>query len=164
MKRYILILLLYPLFANAQNEKSISVCDKKNQFVSYHENGNIYFKGCKINGEQTGVWEEYYINSNLKEKGIYTIDSIGSTQRNCIKYWQSLKIGIWEEYHENGKMKTIGKYIPRARCYQDTLIKDSDITITMNIEYYKDGMWQYFDESGDLQKEEKYSDGKLIEK
>ena len=61
-------------------------------------------------------------------------------------------------------MKTIGKYIPRARCYQDTLIKDSDITITMNIEYYKDGMWQYFDESGDLQKEEKYSDGKLIEK
>jgi len=63
--------------------------------------GNIIGKGVMDEeGKREGIWEEYYVNGNLKARGTYRND---------------LKVGNWVYYHENGQLEQQGVYAENGK-------------------------------------------------
>ena len=61
-----------------------------------YKNDTILAEGLILNkGSFDGSWQYYYLNGNIKAKGIYENGS---------------KNGIWTYYYENGKKQQVGKY------------------------------------------------------
>ena len=116
--------------------------------VSYHENGQLEYKGNYKNGEQDGLVESYHKNGQLYKKE---------------NYKDGEQDGLVESYYENGQLQYKGN---RKDGEQDGLIES----------YYENGQLQYkgnrkdgeqdglvesYYENGQLQKKENYKDGKL---
>ena len=142
------------------------ICEDNNQFSSYFDNGNLQVKGCIINDARVGLWEYYYENGQLKEHGEYQKDTKGGLDKNCGEYFKSIKAGVWKEYYDNGEKKSVGQFAPLALCHQDTsyVEKDGeyDVRITIDIDFLKHDLWKYYDDKGDLIKEETYVNGRLL--
>ena len=98
-------------------------------------------------GLKTGMWEDYWDNGQLSNKGPYKND---------------LKDGIWEYYYENGQLNIEGLYKNNKR--------DGDWVfyyMNGNIENegsfkndLKDGVWELYYENGQLYKKGLYNNNK----
>ncbi len=69
---------------------------KEGEWLEYHKNGNLKFKGNYRDGKKEGEWLEYYENGNIKSKGYYK---------------NGQKDGTWIFYRESGKLKKVRRYI-----------------------------------------------------
>ena len=152
---------------------------KNETFIKYFENGNISHKSERKNSRRVpgniSLEQEFYENSNLKEEKIYedtnqhrfkytqslfyengVLQSKGiiadsSHRKDNLGYWKyyypngNLKRegefedgnskGLWKEYRENGKLKSVGEY---------------------KTSWKKIGVWNYYDEEGNLIKQENH--------
>ncbi len=87
---------------------------REGPWVSYHDNGQLYWKRIYKNGEFEGRWVRYFPNGQLKEKGDYKngrgegfwvyYDENGQLERKG-NYKNGLREGPWEFYDEDGKEK-----------------------------------------------------------
>jgi antitoxin component YwqK of YwqJK toxin-antitoxin module len=77
---------------NLYNEKG----EQHGYWESYHDNGQLYFKGSYLNGKQHGYWEYYWDNGQLDYKGSYS-----NGERH----------GYWESYWDNGQLYFKGSYL-----------------------------------------------------
>ena len=87
---------------------------REGPWVSYHDNGQLYWKRTYKNGEFEGRWVRYFPNGQLKEKGDYKngrgegswVYYNENGQLECKgKYKNGLREGPWEFYDEDGKEK-----------------------------------------------------------
>lgn len=124
--------------------------NKGSHFSSDTILGNYF--NCGKFGEIVIVFDK---NNLLKKVFLYKGSNKNSTYYEfydnyyCKKYGHyqgNIPIGQWCEYHKNGNISSYGKY----------LINDT----TDN--FFKDGIWKYFDAEGKLTKEELFNKGQLI--
>lgn len=151
-------------------------------FKSYYDNGaikeiseyTIYYNRSLY----SGMYQEYYLNGNLKTEGIYkiqdSIECVGCYDNNELKeknraHSNTMKIGIWKEYHENGVLSAKGIYKGIHEVYSQIKLEDNskDYLGTFyagdySEDYLKNELWEYFDEVGKLLKEETYKNGFLV--
>ena len=63
-----------------RKENLINLYDEKGNrhgyWESYHDNGQLYYKGNYVNGNRHGYWERYWSNGDLIYKGFYDMGNI----------------------------------------------------------------------------------------
>lgn len=152
--------------------------ESKGQFVNnettgvwefYYETGNLKMRGVLRQNSNYGLWEYFYESGQKSMEG--TIDN-------------KKREGIWKVYYESGELKEIGEYVNNKRSglwetYFEDGAKRGDIEYTEDhgryTEYYHSGKvygegpksgarnvghWRYYDESGIIQSEGDYVNGK----
>lgn len=109
--------------------------------LQYYRNGQLFRKDIALNGIELIYEERWCKNGQLVRKVDYSEEEmhISNIYCNGNKKNEFILIGIFPEgvfqsWYENGQLKEIGEY------------KDGD----------KIGVWKYYDENGNLIKEEKY--------
>jgi len=96
-------------------------CTQKqpNEFITYHENGNVEKKYKLKNGKKEGLCEVYYASGKLKGNLYFQNDlQTGKTEYYYpsgklreIQYFEKGKRIDWDTtYHENGAFQLISKY------------------------------------------------------
>ena len=89
-------------------------------YLSYHNNGKIQYKGQYVNGKKEGLFLSYYFEGVLIHEGKY----INDNEEGEWKYYhkngrintsgicsKDKKQGIWRRYFENGTLESVTKYI-----------------------------------------------------
>jgi antitoxin component YwqK of YwqJK toxin-antitoxin module len=74
---------------------------KNGRYETYHENGQLQFRGVYVAGKPDGPFESYYENGQLKAKSTYMAGELG---------------GPYELYHENGQLRLRGTYDMGVQC------------------------------------------------
>ena len=124
-----------------------------------------------------GIFKEFYESGKLKLEGKYEhADSIECV--SCFDLYlnkkttkaqsRSKRIDLWKEYYENGQLKSIGLY---NGIHETHYIHYPKPTSKMGAgvftpgdyseEYLKDKSWKYFNDKGELIKDEFYYQGIL---
>jgi antitoxin component YwqK of YwqJK toxin-antitoxin module len=148
------------------------------EWVKFHQNGkiksiiNYYLNALK------GTYTEYFEDGKIKTRGKYDY-----YEAPIYSYFYSCKIGQWEYYYSNGKIKSIENYWD-GPPFEQEIINIEDYIIEPGIasnEYFekvrllpngtfddskykrnvKHGVWNYWNEEGELEKRETYKKGKL---
>lgn len=93
--------------------------------VFYYENGNISSKGVMVNGQQSGKWEDFHENGNLKLTSSYAVNpSAGPTTNDPLGKNKVYEMnGVWFYYNEDG-----AKYKKEVYAY-GKLVSTKDIKI-----------------------------------
>ena len=116
----------------------------------FHENGQLSFRGNWKDGVQDGLREEFDEDGNLIgtetwENGLLIITGVEIVERDGLIYHQDtneLITGIVEEFHENGQLE-----------FRGTVIDGKPV----------DGLWELFDEDGNLTETMTFRNGELVE-
>lgn len=78
-----------------------------------------------------------------------------------------VRSGVWKHYHKNGTLASEGNYLPwpfiiiTPRTKED---EDNPGIMYNGEDFLKDGIWNYYDEKGNLIKTETYKNGLLDKK
>ena len=148
--------------------------------VNYHSNGKektvVIKEGKKIKRAQEIGYNFYYENgklrgeSRLQSNGLYlfkqyyksgVLGAIGMSHMDLVP----VKTGHWKTYHENGQLKqtvTFGKTSKEGEFkeyYEDGTIK---ITGRFGKVGARMGVWNFYNQSGEIEKKEDYGDGTYI--
>jgi len=152
-------------------------------YIEYYPNGNVYIKGQKnTSGQREGLWELFYPNGNIKwrtpykegkedgvQEGFYENGNIGIRT----PYKEGNKDGIEEWFDEQGNITATqlwkdGKLIENTKPMKKKLtpyIKYWDngnvwIKGQLNSSGQREGLWEVFYESGNIQSRIPYKEGK----
>jgi antitoxin component YwqK of YwqJK toxin-antitoxin module len=152
--------------------KRVSCLNKKKQKIYecfYFSNGKLSSIATWFNGVEVGNWSIYYENGQVKELwSHYTSKTMRKfplkldvdtdfvsysetknyTSFSLTKYHNPI-VGDIFTYFENGKVQSIKKY--------KNYIPDK----TNNLQI-KDGVWQFYNELGELLYEREYNNGKFV--
>jgi antitoxin component YwqK of YwqJK toxin-antitoxin module len=119
-------------------------------------------------GERVEVTEDYYPNGQLKRKFHYVrkneeVDSISNEsyyENGQLWFKNNYLTGHGESYHRNGQLQCGPPDNNIARCYHPNgELREKGMILNGE----QTGLWEYFDEEGNLTKTEEYKDGELIE-
>ncbi len=99
-------------------ESTIGFVGSDSLVVNYFDNGKIKESGKFAKSEikylkdlKCDLWEEYYLNGNLKSKGKFEIGKyIECSTGGYIYEYYHFKVGNWEYYFKNGQLKAKGDY------------------------------------------------------
>ena len=116
---------------------------------SYHNNGQLQFRGNYIDGKRDGLFENLDENGNVSitetwENGLLIINGVEISERDGLISHQDTYdpvTGIVETFHENGQLEFRGTII-------DGIL---------------DGLWETFDEDGNLTETKTYRNGEVVE-
>jgi len=94
-------------------------CERQEKITRYYDNGNLYKKYYKINGEANGKYYEYYKNGNLKIETNYKNNLTDGNYKEYAKNGDLLKKGKffkgeaigWFYYYRNGKIRGKRQYV-----------------------------------------------------
>ncbi len=88
-------------------------------YVEYHPNGMVKFRGKKVNGKREGLWVSFYEDGKKWSE---------TTFRN------GLKSGITRTYYENGMMRYSGEYTNDERSHiWKFYTEEGDLDRTVNM-------------------------------
>ena len=129
---------------------SIRKGKKSGEWLSYHENGQLFLMQYYKDGKKEGIWEEYSVNGRIKRKEIYKNGILNSHtdfyyyeggQLSSLENYKDGKLdGPEEYYYDNGQLMSKGNY------------KDGK----------KEGLWENYDKVGTQIKNEIWKDDKLV--
>ena len=175
MKKLLFILLLTIPFVGFGQSDTIK---------KYYDNGQLMFEGNTIDGEENGLWKEYYENGNNRSKwffqdGIIIYNdcwSITGIPVNCIdsetltenslptsnQYINGEKDGLWITYWDEGTPRYVDYMKDGKRHGPFTWYwENGNISGTGNyIEGKENGIYTQYNRDGSLRSEETYTDGK----
>ena len=85
-------------------------------FVNYHRNGQIAWKGTVLNSHlfRLKKWEEYYENGQLSREYFYN-DSIPNQREGTWSWWDEQGNLIKQEIYKNGELIDTKTYLPRKK-------------------------------------------------
>ena len=128
---------------------------QEGKWVQYFENGKIMLSGNYKRSKAIGTWEEYYANGKLRTVSNYggVVDKDGLS--TCLS-------GSYQEYYNSGRLKLNGFYAAERRKVSDTMevedpVTGSKVYKVVSLSVYKPvkaGTWEYYTESGELDKKE----------
>ena len=79
--------------AEIKRENHINLYNEKGErhgvWESYHDNGQLSYRGSYVNGKSHGVWESYYDTGQLYYRGSYV---------------NGKSHGVWESYYDTGQL------------------------------------------------------------
>ncbi len=127
-----------------------------------------------------GQYKEYCKSGKVKIEGVFakadSIECVNCYDKNENKiifkaHATIMRVGEWKEYYENGQIKACGVYNGIHETYGATYPKDYGTKqfVTYFVpgdyreEYLKDKSWKYYNESGQLIREEYYFNGVLAD-
>jgi antitoxin component YwqK of YwqJK toxin-antitoxin module len=124
---------------------------RNGKWTEYYKNGNIKHTGYYYANQAIGTWKSYYQNGQIRQVNNYGEIWSDSAVTYC-------KVGSYEEYYENGKPMVMGFY----RVVYDTFIpveaktiKRKRVTIKARAARSQPGgVWTYFKESGEIERQE----------
>ncbi len=122
----------------------------------YYKNGNPMVTGYVIDGNSVGEYQYFYESGQLKEKGEYLslhYTYIAEQDKN-----QKWHIRVLNEYGDTVLIQNESEVMKTKII----LLRDRPYTSYPRNEYFKNGLWQYWNEFGIIEKEEFYEKGKLI--
>ena len=125
------------------------------KWTQRYDNGKVMITGYYLRNQPVGAWQEYYPNGKSKMVYNYAIISDNGVINSCLS-------GSYQEYYADGKLKVNGLYKSTLYKVKDTVVvddpvNDSKITkVITSIEYKpeKVGRWEYYTETGELDKKE----------
>lgn len=124
----------------------------------FYDNGQLEWNENWKDGKEHGRWENYFKNGKLQ---LVENFKEGKLNGPWTSYYESGQIltrgnnkdghheGLEEGFYENGQLEHKGNY--------------KKPTSEFNFLGDKDGLWEYFDEEGNLTKTEKYMNGELVD-
>ncbi|MBU0765299.1 MAG: linear amide C-N hydrolase [Bacteroidetes bacterium] len=125
---------------------------KSGKYKSWHDNNQARCDGQYKKGKKEGQWTWYHPNGET--------DIIGS-------YEGGKETGTWQAWHSNKEMKFTRTYnsgIPTGKWeawYPNT---NKMFKGEYNNQGERDGKWQYWEESGNMLRQEIYEEGSLVKK
>jgi antitoxin component YwqK of YwqJK toxin-antitoxin module len=128
---------------------------QEGKWTQRYDNGKVKVTGYYSKNKPVGAWQECYPTGNPKSIYSYAIINDNGVISTCIS-------GTWQEFYPDGKMKASGFYSATAIKVSDTLIIEDPITdtkvskIMIHSDYKpeKTGHWEYFKQTGELDKKE----------
>lgn len=121
----------------------------------YNEQGTIAIEGAYRRGLQVGLWQVYYGSGKIHEEWSFGIIEDKDGVYSCVT-------GAYNEYYANGGLKVRGYYTAvRSRVSDTEIVEDPVSGEKKNQVVYKSvysprkvGLWEYYDEQGELIKKE----------
>lgn len=125
--------------------------------IARYPDGAIKMTGYYRHGKQVGLWQAYYPGGQLKNIYNFGIILNEGSFASCYS-------GSYQEYYESGKLRANGFYAARMTEVFDTVDVEDPVSgevvhKTISSTSYtaqKTGHWEYFTESGELNKKEDY--------
>jgi antitoxin component YwqK of YwqJK toxin-antitoxin module len=115
--------------------------DFNGQYIDFYSNGVVKEQGLFLNGAKVGEWSSYYLNGKLCSRGNFVNDFVDKSLEKPYKFLNKDGINVFDIY-------------PKLK-----IVDFENITCRF---YLKDGVWNYFDENGNLSSVEKYKKGILV--
>ena len=82
---------------------SIRKGKKSGEWLSYHENGQLFLMQYYKDGKKEGIWEEYSVNGKLNRKEIYKNGILNShTEFDYYEGGQLSRLGNYKDGQEDG--------------------------------------------------------------
>ena len=145
-------------YPNGQVERDFKGIDlARSSIKMYYEDGSLRAEGKYFRGD-ISYWVDYYKDGKISYKEEY---------HKSMLYHLEIS-----SYHENGKLKTqmLQTHKKKLTYTKDEYHSNGQISIDgqvifnkSNHDYTPTGTWKYYDENGKLTKEEKYSEGRVID-
>jgi antitoxin component YwqK of YwqJK toxin-antitoxin module len=135
-----------------ENEKNV----QDGRWTRYFDNGKVRLTGYFNHGMPVGTWQEYYNTGTLKQLYNYAlITQEWNGVSTCIS-------GSYQEYYPDGKLKVNGYYsaslinVSDTQELTDPVTNNNVIKVSQRVKFkpVKAGHWEYFTESGDVEKKE----------
>ena len=125
--------------------------------ISRYPDGAMKLAGYYRHGKQVGLWQAYYPGGQLKTVYNFGIILNEGGFASCYS-------GSYQEYYESGKLKLNGYYAAKMTEVFDTVDVEDPVTgefvhkTISNMSYtaQKTGHWEYYTESGEINKKEDY--------
>lgn len=129
----------------------------KNGIVkSFYAENKIKVDGTYLNDKNVGIWKSYYKNGNLESRGLF-IPSYNVFIAK-IKKNNTYVISI---LNEQGDTIIKEDYTRHMKAKIDGMKKTPNISFPFN-DFFKDGIWEYWNKDGVLVREELYYQGNLL--
>jgi len=115
----------------------------------WHPNAELMAEYTYVKGEKVGLWKEWYDNGKPKAAYYYTLGRKDSTwvhwfdngqMEELAHFKENVRMGAFIQWYKNGQLRVKGNY-----NYDDV-----------------HGTWQYYNETGELDRTEVYRYGKRI--
>ncbi len=125
------------------------------KWVEHFSNGKTKITGYYEKSNPVGTWQEFYNTGKLKTVCNYAIIGDKGVNSSCIS-------GTYQEFYPGGKLKVSGFYSAVSQITTDTLtiedpVEEKKIYKLQTHNIYvpeKIGRWEYYNESGELEKKE----------
>ena len=145
-------------------------------YEDYYENGQLKEKGNLKDGKENGLWEFFYENGQLERRGNNKDGEMDGLwefyqENGQLEFRSNYKDGKWdgfiEFFNEDGlfwfkNCYKNGEEINMSYCYK-RFYENLQFRSKGNVKNdKKEGLWEYFDEDGNLTGTEEYKDGELI--
>jgi antitoxin component YwqK of YwqJK toxin-antitoxin module len=127
------------------------------KWTEHYENGKVKLTGYYKRNKPIGTWQEFYQNGKLMDVYNYAILLDNGDITSCLS-------GSYQEYYQNGKLKINGFYSAAMVDETDTQVITDPVTglektaITHHSEFKnaKVGPWEYYKETGELDRKVDY--------
>ncbi len=129
---------------------------QQGRWTEHYASGKVKLQGSFLRSKPVGTWQEYYSNGKIKTLSNYAlINDAQNSRKSCLS-------GSYEEYYQSGKLKVSGFYAAVATAKSDTIDVEDPVTgekksvITRSALYRpeKAGLWEHYDENGEIEKKE----------
>jgi hypothetical protein len=81
-------------------------------------------------------------------------------------YIRELPIGIWKYYYPSGQLKEMGTYSEWVHEYKGIIrpyiLENQPYNVYNDVDYLKNGTWEYYDEKGKNYKSVDYYNGQVL--
>jgi len=130
---------------------------REGKWTEYYDDGKLKATGYYYRNNPMGLWQKFYANGKPKSKITFAIIENGANYF-CMS-------GSYQEFYDNGQLKTNGFYKASIDDKsRDTVIVEDPISgrKIQKVEKGKNphpekfGTWEYFSETGELQKKEEF--------
>ena len=133
-------------YPNGQVERDFKGVDlAKSSIKMYYEDGSLKSEGKYFRGD-ISYWVDYF-KSMLYHMEISSYYDNGNLKTQMLQTHKKKLTYTKDEYHINGQISVDGQVFFNKS----------------NHDYTPSGTWKYYDEKGKLTKEEKYSEGRVID-
>jgi len=127
------------------------------KWIQRSAGGKMLLIGYFRRGMPVGTWQEYYNTGKLKTVSNYGVFVYKGEFNTCLS-------GTWQEYYPDGKIKVNGFYAGLLYTYKDTVTVEDPVSgqqvgkvVTRSeLRAEKTGHWEYYAESGELDRKEDY--------
>ncbi len=127
------------------------------KWTEHYETGKVKITGYYRRSKPVGTWQEFYPNGKIMDIYNYAIIVDNGEMASCLS-------GSYQEYYQNGKLKINGFYSATLVQAIDTQIVVDPVTgneravITKHPDFHnaKTGPWEYYTETGELEKKVDY--------
>jgi uncharacterized protein len=160
-------------------ESYFNICYNNTTFISWYENGNIESVSYYDSKTKSGFSKYWYQNGILKDETFH-LDTLDGGYLEKVHYESgelknenivTLHKGkqYFKEFYKNGQVKTlcyyrdiVGQWVGKLLEWHENGVLKREFYFNEYIPNQPEGIWKWWDENGNLIKEEKYKNGELI--